>query len=184
MKFLIDMPLSPELVRWLEERGHGAVHALGLGMSSADDADLMALALAQERIVVTADLDFPQAIALTHAQGPPLILFRGGNYSEAQMRHLLQRVLDDVPERAGAISDSRGPVTRASHEASAPARWLGQRRRLLVLPVRMTRGYGLPVASSGRNPCRVQGCRGRLMDALESLLENPTNAVTGRRTFL
>lgn len=98
MNFLIDMPLSPQLVPWLQERGHNAVHALGLGMSTADDSTLMALALDQERILVTADLDFPQAIALSHAQGPPLILFRGGNYSEAQMRGLFQRVLDNVPD--------------------------------------------------------------------------------------
>jgi len=106
VRFLIDMPLSPALVPWLEERGHDAVHALDLDMAAADDADLMALALHQNRIVVTADLDFPQALALTHAQGPALVLFRGGNYGEAEMRALLGRVLQAVPEE-----DLRASVT-------------------------------------------------------------------------
>ena len=34
MKFLVDMPLSPSLARWLRERGHDAVHAFEVGLGS------------------------------------------------------------------------------------------------------------------------------------------------------
>jgi hypothetical protein len=34
-------------------------------------------------------LDFPQLLALSSAAGPGLILFRGGNYSDAEMCELL-----------------------------------------------------------------------------------------------
>ena len=47
--------------------------------------------------MITADLDFPRLLALSSAEGPGLILSRGGNYSDAEMRDLLDRVLTEVP---------------------------------------------------------------------------------------
>jgi predicted nuclease of predicted toxin-antitoxin system len=69
MKFLIDMPLSPELVPWLEQRQHEAVHALHLGLEQAPDEDLIARARQEGRVVITADLDFPRLLALAGAEG-------------------------------------------------------------------------------------------------------------------
>ena len=37
MKFLVDMPLSPELAVWLSQEGHNAVHALEVGLGRASD---------------------------------------------------------------------------------------------------------------------------------------------------
>jgi len=34
MKFLIDMPVSPELVNLLAKRGHAAVHAQDIGLAA------------------------------------------------------------------------------------------------------------------------------------------------------
>jgi predicted nuclease of predicted toxin-antitoxin system len=97
MKFLIDMPLSPDLVNWLAQRHHEAVHALHLGLDRASDEELLARARQEDRVIITADLDFPRLLALTSADGPGLVLFRGGNYSEAEMQALLERVLQAVP---------------------------------------------------------------------------------------
>ncbi|MFN4219229.1 MAG: DUF5615 family PIN-like protein [Candidatus Bipolaricaulia bacterium] len=97
MRFLIDMPLSPELASWLKQRHHEAVHALDVGLDRASDENLIARARQERRVVITADLDFPRLLALTSADGPGLILFRGGNYSELEMRALLERVFQTVP---------------------------------------------------------------------------------------
>lgn len=94
MKFLVDMPLSPRLAHWLREAGHGAVHAADLGMQTSPDQALIDLAREEDRIVLTADLDFPRLLALTYATGPSVVLFRGGSYSLAEMHELLVRVLD------------------------------------------------------------------------------------------
>lgn len=51
----------------------------------------------ENRVVITADLDYPRLLALSAAEGPALILFRGGNYSDAEMCDLLERVLSEVP---------------------------------------------------------------------------------------
>lgn len=90
------MPLSPELAVWLRAQGHGAVHALELGMAQAEDEEILARALQEGRIVVTADLDYTRLFALLRERVPGLILFRGGNFSEVQTRELLERVFKQL----------------------------------------------------------------------------------------
>jgi predicted nuclease of predicted toxin-antitoxin system len=96
MNFLLDVPVSPTLISLLEAYGHGGVHVHQIGLHTASDESLLALARREHRIVITADLDFPRLLALSAANGPGLVLFRGGNYSEAEMRALLRRVLEKV----------------------------------------------------------------------------------------
>lgn len=91
MKVLLDMPVSAGLLSVLEARGHKGVHAQQLGLHRAPDEDLLALARREQRVVITADLDL-----LSTAEGPGLILFRGGSYSDEEMRELLERVLEAV----------------------------------------------------------------------------------------
>lgn len=102
MNFLVDQSLSPMLAAWLrspEGGGHDAVHARERGLSRAPDTELFALAVAEGRVLVTADLDFARIIALSGRDGPGLILFRAGNITDAQMLALLRRVLaETTPE--------------------------------------------------------------------------------------
>jgi len=117
MKFLIDMPVSPKLVKTLEQRGHAAVHAQEIGLAGAEDSEIVSRARQEARIIVTADLDFGQLLALSNADGPGVILFRGGNYSEREMRELLERVLNSVentvlPHAICVIDKNRVRVTR------------------------------------------------------------------------
>ncbi len=56
-------------------------------------------------------------LALSSAAGPGIILFRGGNYSDAEMRDLLLRVLQKAPaetiEKSICVVDHlRARVTR------------------------------------------------------------------------
>ena len=64
MKFLVDMPLSPALARWLEHEGHDAVHACDIGLSCASDEAVLNEARGERRVVVTADLDYPRLLTL------------------------------------------------------------------------------------------------------------------------
>ena len=97
MRFLVDMPLSPALAIWLAEQGHDAVHASLVGLAQAPDTQILERARHEQRVVITADLDFPRLLALTHASGPGLILLRGGNYSEREAQARLLRVLTVIP---------------------------------------------------------------------------------------
>jgi predicted nuclease of predicted toxin-antitoxin system len=94
VKFLIDMPLSPLLADWLKARGHDAVHAIHLAMGRSPDSDILERARIDERVVITADLDYPRLLAITRAEGPGLILFRGGNYSDQEAFERMERVLE------------------------------------------------------------------------------------------
>lgn len=94
------MPVSASLVSVLEAYGHEGVHAQQLGLDRAPDEDLLELARLEQRVIVTADLDFPRILALSAAEGPGLILFRGGTYTDEEMRGLLERVLEAVEPEA------------------------------------------------------------------------------------
>jgi predicted nuclease of predicted toxin-antitoxin system len=94
----MDMPLSPELAIWLVQQGHDAVHAVDVGLAGAADEVILERARREQRVVVTADLDYPRLLALTRAEGPGLILFRGGNYSEQEAVDRLRRTLETIPD--------------------------------------------------------------------------------------
>jgi len=93
VKFLVDMPVTPRAGAHLRAARHDAVHASEVDLSTASDLEIVKAARAQERIIVTADLDYPRLLALQQAEGPGIILFRGGTYSDVEMLALLDRVL-------------------------------------------------------------------------------------------
>ncbi|MBV8825304.1 MAG: DUF5615 family PIN-like protein [Bradyrhizobiaceae bacterium] len=94
MKFLVDMPLSPELAVWLRLQRHDAKHATELGLERAADAEIMALAHDEGRIIITADLDYPRLLALGHSSGPSLILFRDGVWTDAEVIERMAELLN------------------------------------------------------------------------------------------
>jgi len=57
LKFLIDMPVTPDAVARLRVAGHNAVHASAVGLARATDREVLNVAREQGRIIVTADLD-------------------------------------------------------------------------------------------------------------------------------
>jgi predicted nuclease of predicted toxin-antitoxin system len=97
MKILLDMPVSPLLLDVLHVYGHEGVHAYQIGQDRASDSELLEIARRENRIIITADLDFPRLLVLSSAKGPGIILFRGGSYSDSEMCALLERVLKQVP---------------------------------------------------------------------------------------
>ena len=111
MKALLDMPVSISLLDVLRAHGHEGVHAYEVDLGRAADSELLERARHEDRIIITADLDFPQLLALSSAAGPGVILFRGGNYSDSEMRALLDRILKEVPpevlERSICVVDAK-----------------------------------------------------------------------------
>ena len=98
MKFLVDMPLSPHLAVWLRERGHDAVHAVELELNRASDIDIIARAKQEQRTILTADLDYPRLLALARMTEPSLIMFRDGDWSDADVITRLREVLQALTE--------------------------------------------------------------------------------------
>jgi predicted nuclease of predicted toxin-antitoxin system len=93
LKFLVDMPVTPQAVAHLRSMGHEAVHASEVGLATSPDSKIVDRAQAEERVVITADLDYPRLLAELKTDRPGVILFRGGDYSEVEMLALPDRVL-------------------------------------------------------------------------------------------
>jgi predicted nuclease of predicted toxin-antitoxin system len=70
MKFLTDQDVYARTIRFMRDLGHDVVTASDLGMSRAEDIQLLTVAQEKERIFITRDRDFG---ALVFVQG-----FRGG----------------------------------------------------------------------------------------------------------
>ncbi|MBZ5626264.1 MAG: DUF5615 family PIN-like protein [Acidobacteriia bacterium] len=69
------------------------MHANDLSMHRSPDSEILQSAARDDRVIITADLDFPRLLAPLGSTGPGLILLRGGNYSEAESRECGRRVL-------------------------------------------------------------------------------------------
>jgi predicted nuclease of predicted toxin-antitoxin system len=98
VRFLIDMPLSSALAAWLTDQGHDGIHAADVGLHRASDSDIMAHAKREARTVITADLDYPRLLAVARASEPSVILFRGGDWTEAGVRKRLGEILATLGE--------------------------------------------------------------------------------------
>ena len=73
MKILLDMNLSPNWVRVLEQEGWPTQHWSRVGDPRATDQEIMGWAKSNDHIVFTHDLDFGTLLATTRANGPSVI---------------------------------------------------------------------------------------------------------------
>ncbi len=113
MRFLVDMPLSPELAVWVNSLGHTATHVSRLGLVRATDAEIILRAAFEEAIIVTADLDYRRLLALASASGPSVIPFRGGQWSEADIRDRFIEVFAELGrDPSAAVITINGRVIR------------------------------------------------------------------------
>jgi predicted nuclease of predicted toxin-antitoxin system len=71
---------------------------MALGLERAPDTEIVRRAEDETRTIITADLDYPRLLALAGATGPSLILFRGGDWSDAETITRLSQVLDRFDE--------------------------------------------------------------------------------------
>jgi predicted nuclease of predicted toxin-antitoxin system len=105
MKFLADMGVSMRTVEWLRGHKHDAVHLRERGLHRLPDDEILAKARAEQRVVLTMDLDFGYLLAVGGEQLPSVILFRlSDECSEVVNRRLaevLLRFRSDI--EAGAI---------------------------------------------------------------------------------
>jgi predicted nuclease of predicted toxin-antitoxin system len=105
------MPLAPRIAHQLRAEGHEALGRL-------PDEEVFAKAMAEDRIIVTADLDFGAIVARTGSRSVSVIVLRLVNLQTNQVLTLLRRVLV-----AAATELSRGAVVLVE-ESRFPVRRL------------------------------------------------------------
>ncbi len=90
------MNLSPRWAGYLEEFGHEAVHWSDIGRPDARDSDIMDWARANNRIVLTSDLDFGAILALSGSASPSVVQLR----SETTLPGAIGSLVRDAIEHA------------------------------------------------------------------------------------
>jgi predicted nuclease of predicted toxin-antitoxin system len=79
VRFVVDVNLSPEWASLLAGQGHDAVHWRDVGPTDAPDDDIIAWAVQELRVVLTADLDFAAAVATRGLTAPSVVQLRLGS---------------------------------------------------------------------------------------------------------
>lgn len=105
MKVLLDMNLSPALVRELAGRGFDAVHWATSGDVRAPDDVVLSYARKDGRVLLTHDLDFGAILAAGAGAGTGVVILRMQDLSPDRLAPVLSAALraseDDL--QAGAI---------------------------------------------------------------------------------
>ena len=105
MRFLADMGVDLRVVEWLRSHGHDAIHLRDEGLQRAPDDRVFAKALAEDRIVLTFDLDFGDLAVLRREPAARVILFRLEN---TRTTHVIERL--EVVLTGSADALTRGAV--------------------------------------------------------------------------
>jgi predicted nuclease of predicted toxin-antitoxin system len=98
MKLLLDQGLPRSAATLLSEAGIDTVHVAEIGLSAADDTDILQRAREDERMVVTLDADFHALLALSAATSPSVIRIRIERLRAQALTNLLLTVLGEVAE--------------------------------------------------------------------------------------
>jgi predicted nuclease of predicted toxin-antitoxin system len=80
------------------EAGIDTIHVAEIGLSAADDTDILQRAREDERVVVTLDADFHALLALSAATSPSVIRIRIERLRAQALTNLLLTVLGEVAE--------------------------------------------------------------------------------------
>lgn len=105
MRFLADMGISPNVVVWLRANGHDAVHVMERDYQRRSDSEILELARAEERIVLTHDLGFGSLLAASGLTLPSVVIFRLSNMRPASVIAHLRLVAERYAAQleAGAV---------------------------------------------------------------------------------
>ncbi len=95
MKFLADMGISQTTVDWLRRQGFDAIHVRDLNMHRALDATIVEKATAEERIILTCDLDFGDIVSASGEKYPSVIILRLENETPDNVNKRLSQVLKE-----------------------------------------------------------------------------------------
>lgn len=106
MRFLADMGVPASVVLELRRMGHDAVHLREQDLQRLPDKEVFQKTAAENRILLTFDLDFSEIVALSGNQRVGVVLFRLRNTRADHVMERLEKVLGESSDalEQGAVA--------------------------------------------------------------------------------
>jgi predicted nuclease of predicted toxin-antitoxin system len=139
VRLLIDANLSPRIALRLRDEGHEAVHVADFGMLAASDDAILAYAAASGQVIVTADTDIGELLAVSGASRPSVVLLRSAD-------HL-------TPDQQATMLAANLPTVADELEKGASSRWHAAGSVSVHCPNTVTEAHS---AHRGQR-CRIPG---------------------------
>jgi predicted nuclease of predicted toxin-antitoxin system len=93
VRFLCDVPIGRSTIEHLRAQGHDVANVMERLSPRASDAEIVALALAEDRIILCFDLDFGALVSLSRRSLPSVVTFRTSQRSAAIVNARLDAIL-------------------------------------------------------------------------------------------
>ncbi len=98
MKLLLDQGLPLSTAQLLRDIGVDTIHVAEIGLSTAEDTEIIQKAVEEDRVVATLDADFHTILALNEAIVPSVIRIRIERLRAQALTQLLLRVINECEE--------------------------------------------------------------------------------------
>lgn len=120
-RFVADHNVGRSLLAALEQRGVEVVAVESWGMSTATDAEILARAVAEDRVVLTQDRDFGGLAVAGGNDGRAIVLLRPGHAAAADPESFLDVLRElDVERPFVVVAERRGASVRVRVRRLAP----------------------------------------------------------------
>ncbi len=100
MRFLVDACVDVRVAEWLRSEGHDAMHLRDEGLQHLPNGEIFIKAIAEERAIVTFDLDFSEITALSQGQVVSVLVLRLHN---PRVRNVIDRLAAVLPHAASVL---------------------------------------------------------------------------------
>ncbi len=97
-RLLLDQGLPRSTGALLAQTGWDVIHVSEIGMSRADDAEILNRARAEQRVCVTLDADFHALLATSGEPGPSVIRVRKEGLDAGALAALLQAAWPNIED--------------------------------------------------------------------------------------
>ncbi|WP_295672705.1 DUF5615 family PIN-like protein [uncultured Mucilaginibacter sp.] len=94
MRFLLDMGIAQSVALWLNSQGHNAVHLNDENLYHLPDTLIIEKAIAENRIILTSDMDFGHLLAFNQSQMVSVIQFRTSVFTLENIRTKLEHLFE------------------------------------------------------------------------------------------
>ncbi len=111
------MGVDVRVAVWMREQGHDAVHLREQGLSRLPDREIFAKGIAEDRTIVTFDLDFSEITALSRRADVRVVSLRISDATATSVIRHLDAVLADCVDEPGpgwivTVEDARHRIRR------------------------------------------------------------------------